>query len=223
MAPDADTAALMLQWAEWFVQPPKPPRDWSAVTEIILAAEPLRLERSAALRALLQRSQTVLGFNDPLLTDLGSHRWLRRENCYSDWLAWALSRLRRTETVLSVLNVRDEQFSKACSGGAMIVTREEWLEHGWDEQEGRIDILIQFGDPASAYVAIEVKTVDTAYGKNVGYLDSLEGKGCPIAGVLISCNDGLTKEQAGGFAPITWRQVAVNFRRELARIGRPVT
>jgi hypothetical protein len=45
------------------------------------------------LRSLLGWSAAHLKCKDPLLCDLGAHRWLEEETSYSDWLAWVLERL----------------------------------------------------------------------------------------------------------------------------------
>jgi len=38
------------------------------------------------------------------------HRWLEKENSYSDWLAWVLERLHDAKAVLKVLGIPDGEF-----------------------------------------------------------------------------------------------------------------
>ncbi len=64
------------------------PPDWSTVNRLIVAAEPYLREEATTLRHLLREWSNRFGMQDPLLNDLGSHRWIDKETSYSDWLAW---------------------------------------------------------------------------------------------------------------------------------------
>lgn len=100
--------AVLDQWAEWGREracPQQPRPGWSAVETLIAAAQPRLLEDSRVLREILEISRDQLKFTDPLLCDLGLHRWLAkdREEAYSDWLAWVLEQLGDTDAVFRVL------------------------------------------------------------------------------------------------------------------------
>ena len=104
--------ATLRQWAEWgraFASRRAPRPDWSAVDALISAAKPRLKEDARDLRELLDRSRNRLKMTDPLVCDLGVHRWLsaEREESYSDWLAWALERLKDAAAVLRLLGIED--------------------------------------------------------------------------------------------------------------------
>ncbi len=105
-----DHIASLVQWAELgqaYASPRLSPADWSAVDILVEAAQPRLLENSKALCELLARSTNQLKSSDPLLCDLGVHRWLEsdREESYSDWLAWVLEQLDHASVVTRVLGV----------------------------------------------------------------------------------------------------------------------
>src|ERR1700676_2738518 len=162
--------AAIEQWADWGTEcaPGRPSRPvWSAVAVLIEAAQPRFVEESSALCDLLERSSDQLGFTDPLLCDLGLHRWLARdrEESYSDWLAWVLEQLGDADAVLRVLGVPNPELQSLCSAGAYRVGREAFVMEGAPDREGRIDLLLHFGEPELALVGIEVKTGDKSYDK----------------------------------------------------------
>src|ERR1019366_3136342 len=86
------------------------PPDWVTVLALIEAAAPRLQEDSCTLRDLLERSENQLGLPDPLLCDLGVHRWLDEETSYFNWLAWALERLRDPSLILDVLGIKSVEF-----------------------------------------------------------------------------------------------------------------
>jgi hypothetical protein len=154
--------AVLNRWARWAKAIP-PARlsqaDWSAVDRLIEAAGPTLLEDSKALRELLARSKDQLKFTDPLLCNLGLHRWLAkdREESYSDWLAWTLEQLGDAQAVLRILGVEDAEFQSLCSGGTFVVEREAFVQEGSPDHEGKIDLLVHFGEPEQALLGVEVK------------------------------------------------------------------
>ena len=103
----------MEEWAAWgrrCTPSERPLPGWSAVMVLIDAARPCLLEDSKWLRDLAEQSRDQWRFPDPLLCDLGMHRWLEKENSYSDWLAWVLERLHDAKAVLKVLGIPDGEF-----------------------------------------------------------------------------------------------------------------
>jgi hypothetical protein len=99
---------------------------------------------------------------DPLLSDLGLHRWLAkdREEAYSDWFAWALEQLGDARAVLRVLGVEDQEFTSLRPETRYQIEREAFVKEGAPGREGRIDLLIRFGEPEQALLGVEVKTWD---------------------------------------------------------------
>jgi hypothetical protein len=215
----ANHIAAIYQWAEWgkAYAAPRPSRpDWSAVDALIEAAQPRLLEDSKTLRELLERSRDQLKFTDPLLCDLGLHRCLAkdREESYSDWLAWVLEQLGDAEAVLRVLGVRKQEYQSLCSGSYEI-EREAFVKEGAPDCEGRIDLLIHFGDPEQALIGVEVKTWDESYEKQQGYLNSL-GTRCPHTKCVLVAIPDVSPDSCFGFALRRWQHVSIALRREIA-------
>jgi hypothetical protein len=192
--------------------------DWSAVDSLIKAAEPSLIEDSMALRDLLERSRDQPKFTDPLLCDLGLHRWLAkdREESYSDWLAWTLEQLGDADAILRVLGVQDAEFQSLCSGRTFRLEREAFVQEGAPDREGKIDLLIHFGQPVKALLGVEVKTTDESYNKQAGYLRSLKGCcGC-VKCVLLAIPD-VPPDSCFGFTLRRWQEVSLALRREIVR------
>jgi hypothetical protein len=215
-----DHISALDQWAEWgktLVAPQRLPRpDWSAVDVLIEAAKPRLLEDSRVLRELLERSRDQLKFTDPLLCDLGSHRWLDREESYSDWLAWVLARLGDADAVLRVLGVQNQEFKSLCSGSTYRVEREAFVQEGVQDHEGRIDLLLHFGEPELALLGVEVKTWDESYEKQRGYIESLRRRIANPVCVLVARPE-VSPDRREGFELRRWQDVGMALRQETAR------
>jgi hypothetical protein len=219
-----DHITNLLEWAELgrAYAPRRSSRaDWSAVEALIEAAQPRLLEDSKVLRELLERSREQLGLSDPLLCDLGVHRWLEadREESYSDWLAWVLEQLDEAEAVLAVLGVKSPQFVSACVGKSYHVEREAVVKEGYSGSRGRLDLLIHFGEPELAVVGVEVKTDDESYEKQQGYVQSLRGLYPRVECVLVT-KDNVPEDQLFGFRSQTWEDLSVRLRRAIAGVVR---
>jgi hypothetical protein len=66
---------------------------WGPARNLVQAGMRDADSAGAELRSLFEYSNKLLSpLCDPLLMDLGMHRWLRaeREEAYSDWLHWVL-------------------------------------------------------------------------------------------------------------------------------------
>lgn len=177
--------------------------DWSAVSRLVVAAKPYLLANASDLKALLDQSCRDFGMPDPLLTDLGAHRWLEKENSYSDWLAWVLERL-EPSAVFEVLGVDPPQDAGKCH-----IQRESQLG------ERYIDLLIRFDRIRDYAIVVEVKTYDEQYGKHQRYIELLKrtfGKDMPC--VLVANHDRI--EKTFGFKLRPWRKVAFALRSKIA-------
>lgn len=215
-----DHVATLEQWAEWgkAYAPARASRpDWSAVVALIEAVEPRLREDSRDLRELLDSSTNRLKLTDPLLSDLGVHRWLvkDREESYSDWLAWVLERLGNARVVLRVLGVQNPQFVSTCDRQSYWVEREAQVEEGWLGSEGRIDLLIHFGEPEVAMLGVEVKTTDENYEKQRGYIKSLRKLCRRAEGVLVAIPD-VPRDRLFGFGLRKWQDLGMALRRAIA-------
>ena len=204
-------AAVIEQWAEFGRRyaPQRPRRDWSAVQILIDAAAPRLRQDSDDLRRLLDRSSEFLGFPDPLLCDLGTHRWLDRENSYSDWLAWVLESLDDFGAVLRVLGIPEN----ALAGKQEYTIDREWpLAEGNENSTGRIDLLIRCG---AEIIGVEVKTFDKQYLKQHGYKASLQNW-CNSPRCILIANCDVPAKNLHGFELRRWEEVSLALRREIA-------
>jgi hypothetical protein len=210
MGGDADAHARVLQqWAAFGAAlPARPAADWAGAEQLIEAVRPALEASSAELRALLERSGVLLGWKDPLLCDLGVHRWLNNENAYSDWLAWVLEALKDAGAVLRVLG----QPLTGSEGGEYEVVREVWLHKGHKSQQGRIDLLIELSEPRRV-IGVEVKIGNRDYSKQKGYLASLQQPWRGGCGVLVDLRE---PENTYGFQFRSWREVSLALRRVIA-------
>ena len=207
--------ATLAQWSEWGKArfPTRVSRpDWSAVNALIEAAKPRLLQDSSILRELLDRSADQLKLPDPLLCDLGVHRWLDKETSYSDWLGWVLERLGDAGAVLRVLGVQNPQFVSLCVGD-YVVQREVQVEKGLSGCKGQIDLLIRFGE--RALLGVEVKTGDEQYEKQRGYKKSLLKLGLPVECFLVA-NFEVPQDKLYEFKLRLWREVSAALRRAIA-------
>jgi hypothetical protein len=144
---------------------------------------------------------------DPLLNDLGTHRWVDKETSYSDWLAWVLERLEPSAVfaVLEVIPLFDPEHAGKCQ-----VQRESQLG------EGYIDLLIRFDNEPDYAIGVEVKTYDEQYVKQKDYFKSLKnryGKDMPC--VLIAIRDEIVKDQLYDFTLRLWHKVTFALRNKI--------
>ena len=182
--------------------------DWSAVERLTKAAAPYLRDQAGELRDLLQESSTRFGMEDPLLADLGTHRWLDKETSYSDWLAWVLEHL-EPSAVFDILDVeRPANLEKA---GRCHVQRESQLDKRY------IDLLISF-DGISDVIGVEVKTYDEQYAKQKYYLKRLKSLYPKVPCVLIDREE--REHQRYGFDLRLWREVALALREKIAEYAR---
>jgi len=210
---------VLARWAKWggeYSRARARPLRWSTVESLIEAAQPALADQSRDFRRLLERSATSLNLPDPLLCELGIHRWLDKETAYSDWLAWVLESLGDAGRVLRVLGVENPRFLSACRGQPFRVQREVQVKRGLPKCRGQIDLLIEFGKPAAAVLGVEVKTYDEQYEKQRGYVDSLNEL-CPcVECVLVANANDVPDDDLCGFRLREWRRVSIELRRAIA-------
>jgi hypothetical protein len=95
------------------------------------------------------------------------------------------------------------------------VEREAFVEEGASDCEGRIDLLLCFGEPEQALLGVEVKTWDESYEKQRGYLSSLR-KLCPGAECVLVAIPEVPPACLHGFELRRWQDVSMALRREIA-------
>jgi hypothetical protein len=182
------------------------PPDWSAAGRLITAARPHLIEEAHELLCLLKESFDKFGMNDPLLNDLGMHRWIDKETSYSDWLAWVLERL-EPSAVLEVLNVKPR--FKPRQAGKCQVQRESQLDKRF------IDLVIRFDGVPGYAIGVEIKTDDKQYAKQEYYLKSLRTRYGKNMRCIIITRHPIHKDCRYGFTPRPWREVALALRKNI--------
>jgi hypothetical protein len=161
------------------------------------------------LRVLLDRSSKKLEpLSDPLLVDLGLHRWLRveREEAYADWFQWVLRQAKTPGRVFQLFGCKPPE--EISTGASLAITREFWVPHGHENQEGRLDIVISFDGQVALVVELKKGSADDAdTGKHAGYRESHPG----AKHLLIAASaDG---KDYGGFEFCSWARVCIRIRR----------
>ena len=167
-------------------------------------------EEATTLRHLLREWSNRFGMQDPLLSDLGSHRWIDKETSYSDWLAWVLERL-EPSAVFEVLDV-EPPFNREDIGKCQ-VQRESQLGRRY------IDLLIRFDNVPNYAIGVEIKTYDEQYAKQKDYLKSLRSlyvNDIPcIPCILIAIREDTVKDQLCGFKLRLWHSVTFTLREKI--------
>jgi hypothetical protein len=202
-------APILRNWAKFRRQRRT---SWLPVEAILKAARNQSFKAQGYLEDLLNRSDALFDpLCDPLHTDLGLHRWLRkdREEAYSDWLAWIIQQISEPEDVLKLLCIDDPPLLNRCYRSPVKVKRELVIENG------RLDIVISIDDP-QMILLIEVKLTsadEAETDKNKGYSEWLtkqSPEGCKRAMLLIvDAEEG----ELHGFVPIRWAELCIRLRR----------
>jgi len=90
----------------------------------------------------------LVGVQEPFLIDLSSNRLFAnaREENYSDYLAWLIDQFsENTEWFLRLFKISENELKGVkLKGTKPIIKRESYVEEGYEEQSGRLDILILY-------------------------------------------------------------------------------
>jgi hypothetical protein len=188
-----------------------PPR-WLAASEFVENCKAMSQAEAVNLIQMFKDSRRRLyPLSDPLDLRFPLHRQLSacREEVYSDWLQWVLQQAADADTRLigRILgSANQERFAK--SQEPIGVDREEPVEHGHNDQTGRLDIVVRQG---SAWLAVvEVKTRDYSYfdlEKHKGYLKSV-----PPGTDLIFLSVDQPDSDLFGFRFLPWADVCLALR-----------
>ncbi len=112
------------------------------------------------LKAILGKSRKLLApLEEPFDVDLGCHRWLNeeREESYSDWLEWVICQAGNPARVFQLFDLGSPP-NELISEDELHVQRECCVPHGCADQEGRLDLVIRFGN--KAIIVVEIKKID---------------------------------------------------------------
>jgi hypothetical protein len=201
---------------------------WNPLHRMIEVARQKLAGDRERLHELLKESRKRLApLEDPFDIDLGLHRWLdgEREETYSDWLEWVVRQTTGPAEVFKLFNLGfPPQAVLECRD--LEVQRECFVPHGHHDQEGRLDLVIRYGD--TAIIVIEVKTADAEgadTAKHGGYNLWLAEQNHPYKHarlLAVSAED----DTYGDFPFLSWASVCVEMRRlavGFSQEGRVVT
>ena len=215
--PATDWTGLLRTWAalgaELMASRSAPVTDWTAAKRMIEAVRPKMEEDAKRLRGLLEQSRKKLEpLGEPFELDLGLHRWLdaEREEAYSDWLEWVV---RQAQTPSRVFKLFGLVLPNDLKQDALIqVEREMCIPYGHEGREGRLDLVITFGD--RAIIVIEIKKGDadgSDTGKHPGYIkwrDCQPHKWKEAVFLAVAAE----AEEYEGFSFLSWADVCISMR-----------
>lgn len=191
--------------------------------KLIAQVRSLRDAEFTELGEVSRRSRERLSpLGEPLEHDLGINRWLAsaREEAYSDWLAWLLSRMTIEELAWVLRLPQLLNLGLEVSGKAVRADREVWVQQGHEGRRGRLDVILRVHDHAIVVVEVKRGTTDEAdIEKQVGYVRSIEANRA-FAGMtkiyilLVTASD---KDEECGFAVRQYDKLCRNLRR-LAKV-----
>jgi hypothetical protein len=185
--------------------------DWAAVKLMLQAALKDADAFESRLRELVKTSNELLSpLGDPLLTDLGLHRWLRmeREEAYSDWLKWVLDQIKDGERVLKLLQIQDRAALEFCRGKTLTIHREVIID------AGRLDLILTHG--SEFLMVVEVKTTAAEKAeveKQLGYCDWISRQAAAQQVPPVMLVVAAQEQDYCGFVPVLWEDLCIGLRR----------
>jgi hypothetical protein len=198
--------------------------NWESVRRMIKAAgEKLAGDRERLRNLLTESRMRLAPLEDPFDIDFGLHRWLRaeREEAYSDWLDWVIRQMPGPRQVFELFGLDPPEAVLECR--EWDVQRECCVPHGHQDHEGRLDLVIRFGD--KAIIVVEVKKGDAEGAdteKHCGYNIWIEEQNCGHKRAVFLAASA-EEEVYEGFSYCSWATVCVEMRRlaiSICREGR---
>jgi hypothetical protein len=180
---------------------------WAGALRMINAAEPWFKACREELEDLLKQSEAGLApLGEPLLIDLGVHRWLRkgREESYSDWLAWIIHQLPSTKTVFQLLRIACPAEYEGCSASAC---REKWILNN----KRKLDVVISLDGKPLFIVEIKKRMAQDENRKLRDYRKWADENDVPYR--ILLGKEGEQSDACCGFAIRRWDDLCVALRR----------
>jgi hypothetical protein len=144
-------------WSALRVSKPSRLLSWDSTNLLIENGKTLDEYARKYLQAAVARSNEELApLGEPLMLNLGKHRWLSadREESYSDWLAWILQGMSGLAEILPLFGLRDADAGDPL-GPAATVRREVKTQHG------RTDIEVPIGTRGLLIIEVKVRSTGT--------------------------------------------------------------
>jgi hypothetical protein len=191
------------------------PTDWNAVHRMIAAARRKLAGDGMRLQRLMIESRKRFDpLEEPFDVDLGLHRWLQwdREEAYSDWLEWVVGQVKDPTQLFRLFHLGDPPV-RVLENPVFEVQRECCIPHGHADQEGRLDLVIRFGDVA--IIIVELKkgsAADADTGKHSGYSRWLDQQNYRHKYSLFLA-ESAQEEIEDDFTFLSWQMLCVEMRR----------
>ena len=181
-----------------------PAVDWTPASDMISAAERDAAASQVVLHRLLETSKRrkFPRLGDPLdgTLDFDSHRWLRREESWSDWLAWILERNGKNRDVAKLFGLKPTLVGV----GICEVERECSTQ-----QYGRPDLVLRFGD---ATLVVEVKTASQAGDQQLDLYGAWLKRTRASLGLVLLAIDEPMNLTTTGLRFCSWERVSMGLR-----------
>jgi hypothetical protein len=193
---------------------PHHPADWSAARLMIEAVRPKLAAEAAQLKQLLRKSRERLSpLEDPFDVDLGLHRWLdtEREESYSDWLAWVIKQAATPKRVFKLFGLGSPP-PEPLKFQDVKLQRECCVPHGHTDQEGRLDLVIRYGN--RAVIVLELKKGDAEGAdtdKHEGYIKWLNQQDA-VHKYSVFLATSAEDDMYGEFSFLPWADVCIEMR-----------
>ena len=193
--------------------------DWQPVRKVVDTFQDLAFSEVAHVASLLRKADERLQpLGDPLHLSITNHRWFdprrEREESYSDWLAWLISRMDSSEA-LRLFALEDTDFGSRVRGQSFDVTREEWISTSSQERK-RLDLVVRFEGGGILLVEIKITSIERAGGREnlplyLGWLNSKQtDTALRMAILLLSDRDDPAPP---GWQARLWETVTLGLRR----------
>jgi hypothetical protein len=181
---------------------------WDAAHSLVSALLDTQRPYREELKAIVAWSSELLApLGEPLLLESPILKMLRREEAYSDWLAWCLEQIGTLDVVGRVLGVDFSVVSTSASG-RIEVRREYYVPFGRPGSSGRLDLRLLMDGQVVGDVEVKLADADVAVtDKHEGY-----SKQANWPQVLIATAGSETSY--GGFILRSWSDVCVALRHE---------
>lgn len=224
---NASTSKILNEWADLYERLPRtlaPQVEWidAATFSRTYVDSYLPAMCIAAREVLSESNELMRPLEDPFLTDFASNLQLanKREEVYSDWLAWILREISDLTQICKVFGLPD---SRVCDyvGKPLRVRREYGVAHGHAGHTGRLDIVVVCG--GDIVVVVEMKLIssreaDTA--KQIGYSKSLNAQSPTAIYKVLVANDRGESRASGNFQVIPLGRLCRGLRGLVAKLVR---
>lgn len=174
------------------------------------------LQRRKDFDSLIERARAVFApLGEPLDLNFGAHNWLKskREEVYSDWLAWILGHMSSGE-IVDLFEARTILAEAERDKPPLKIHRELYVLKGHEGASGRLDILVVL--PGKAALVLELKKVSVAEAdieKQKGYVEHMERQDLSCSYFILTTDRSRGKLDDDKFGVMPHRDTGSNLSR----------